>query len=65
MNALRKRSVAVAILLIGLTAGGCSTQARWVNCEGRLEPINRPATKIKDEPSEVQPPPNTKERTAR
>lgn len=38
-----------AALLTGLIAAGCGTQARWVNCERRLEPINVPAPKAADE----------------
>jgi hypothetical protein len=57
--------MAVAILLIGLNAAGCGTQARWVNCEGRLEPINRQAPRIKDEPPVEQLSPHKKEQTAR
>jgi hypothetical protein len=35
---------------MGLVTAGCGTQARWVNCKGRLEPINVPARKAADEP---------------
>ena len=35
---------------MGLVTAGCGTQARWVNCEGRLEPVNVPAPKAADEP---------------
>jgi hypothetical protein len=50
MKAPRGLKVGVALVLVGLIAAGCSTQARRVNCEGRLEPINRPASKNKAEP---------------
>ena len=39
-----------AALLAGVLTAGCGTQARWVNCERRLEPINRPAPKVVEEP---------------
>jgi hypothetical protein len=42
-------------LLAGLMTVGCGTQARWVNCEGRLEPINRPAPKVAEEPVREEP----------
>ena len=42
--------IVCAALLTGLVTAGCGTQARWVNCEGRLEPINVPARKAADEP---------------
>lgn len=36
----------VALLVVTILAGqGCSTQARRVDCEGRLTPINAPAPK--------------------
>ncbi len=38
--------IALVVLLAALTSA-CSTQARRVNCEGRLEAINRPAPKVK------------------
>jgi hypothetical protein len=38
-------------LLAGLILAGCGTQARWVNCEGRLEPINLPTPKTQEEPA--------------
>lgn len=44
----------VVVAAVLLTAG-CSTQAPWVNCEGRLEPINRPALKVVDEPVTKEP----------
>jgi hypothetical protein len=42
--------VGVAVMLLSAIVSACSTQARWVNCEGRLEPINRPAPKAKAVP---------------
>lgn len=42
--------IVCAALLTGLVTAGCGTQARWVNCEGRLEPINRPAPKAEGAP---------------
>ena len=44
------RRIVCGALLAGLVTAGCGTQARWVNCEGRLEPINAPARKAADEP---------------
>jgi hypothetical protein len=44
-----------ALFVAGLLASGCSTQARWVNCEGRLEPINQPAPKAVVEPTPAEP----------
>jgi hypothetical protein len=44
MNAMGKhvrRSVAVLLLLFVI---GCSAHPRRINCEGRLTPINPPAT---------------------
>jgi hypothetical protein len=38
--------VAGAALLFGLITAGCSTQAPRVDCDGRLEPINRPAPQM-------------------
>ena len=49
MNAIRKRSMALAFMLVGMTVSGCGTYARWVNCEGRLERINLPAPKAEHE----------------
>jgi len=46
-----------AALLASLCVGGCGTQARWVNCEGRLEPINAPAPKALREPVPADPSP--------
>lgn len=44
-----------AALLVGVLTSGCGTQARWVNCEGRLEPINQPAPKVIEEPAREDP----------
>jgi hypothetical protein len=56
MSAHCRRWGSIGMLFVSLLASGCSTQARWVNCEGRLEPINRPATKIKESSQEVASP---------
>ncbi|MGH8241650.1 MAG: hypothetical protein ACREXP_32155 [Steroidobacteraceae bacterium] len=63
MSAHRSRLLGVALLLVSLMASACSTQARWVNCEGRLEPINRPAPK-KETSSRGQVSSDSKERAA-
>lgn len=47
-------------LLAGLMVAGCGTQARRVDCDGRLEPINHPVLKaavsaVGDEPAEAEP----------
>jgi hypothetical protein len=44
MTLTRSACLAILCAMFGMAAGGCSTQARRVNCEGRLEPINRPAS---------------------
>jgi hypothetical protein len=31
-----------AAVLLGLSLAGCSTQAKRVDCDGTLKPINRP-----------------------
>lgn len=56
--------IGVAVVLVSVIASGCSTQARWVNCEGRLDPINRPAPKGQDALSPGPSSPGKKERTA-
>lgn len=43
--------IGLVVLLAALTSA-CSTQARRVDCEGRLEAINRPAPKAKDSQSQ-------------
>lgn len=43
MTPARCAWLAIVCAMFGVAASGCSTQARRVNCEGRLEPINRPA----------------------
>ncbi len=51
-----------AALLASLCLAGCGTQARWVNCEGQLEPINVPAPKAAAElPAEDPSPPEQTE----
>jgi hypothetical protein len=32
-----------ATVLLALASAGCSTQAKRVDCDGKLKPINRPA----------------------
>jgi hypothetical protein len=54
MRQLAWKSASTA-LLVGLIMAGCGTQARWVNCEGRLEPINRPAPKLAEGPVGEEP----------
>lgn len=43
-----------AVLLTGIVACGCGTQARWVNCAGRLQPINVPAPKAATTPANAE-----------
>lgn len=64
MSAPRSRRVVIALVLASVIASGCSTQARWGNCEGRLEPINRPAPRGKDASSTGPTSPGPKERAA-
>ena len=50
-----------AVSLAGLCVAACGTQARWVNCDRRLEPINLPVSKTatehtSQEPAKIQPP---------
>ncbi len=45
MKSSARRSLGVALALAGVMASACSTQARRVDCDWRLEPINRPAPK--------------------
>lgn len=59
MSQMIWRAASVA-LLAGLMAAGCGTQARRVDCDGRLEPINHPVPKaavsaVRDEPTEAEP----------
>ena len=42
-NARRCRGVSIALAVV--LASACSTNARRVDCEWRLEPINQPALK--------------------
>lgn len=42
--------VGLVIAFAGIAAA-CSTQARRVDCDGRLEPINQPAPKVKGAPT--------------
>lgn len=44
-----------AAVLASVLSAGCGTQARWVNCEGRLEPINQPAPQVLEAPVREDP----------
>ena len=46
MNASARIFLSIAIVLAGFLVSGCSTKARRVDCEWRLEPINQPASKL-------------------
>lgn len=63
MSRYRRHCTAV-VLLVSVIASGCSTQARWVDCEGRLEPINRPVPKAKPRPAQTPQAPEASERSA-
>jgi hypothetical protein len=44
MNVKWSYTLAVgATVLLALAMAGCSTQAKRVDCDGKLKPINRPA----------------------
>jgi hypothetical protein len=43
----------VVLAVVGIA--GCSTQARWVNCDQRLVPINVPAPKASVNPTSEAP----------
>jgi len=44
MNLKRTYALAVgATVILALAMAGCSTQAKRVDCDGKLKPINRPA----------------------
>lgn len=45
MNASARICLSVALALACFFASACSTKARRVDCEWRLEPINQPAPK--------------------
>jgi hypothetical protein len=45
MKASARMFSCVALALTGVLASGCSTNARRVDCDWRLEPINQPAPK--------------------
>lgn len=50
----RLHSIACLLLLMaGLMASGCATHPARVDCEGRLEPINLPASRAKNLPEEM------------
>jgi hypothetical protein len=38
-----KALLAGALLVLAFSMAGCSTQAKRVDCDGTLKPINRPA----------------------
>jgi len=65
MSAHHGWCLGMVMLLVGMIASGCSTQARWVDCDGQLEPINRPAPKVKDSLSREPTSPDSKKRTQR
>jgi hypothetical protein len=50
MRSSARICLSVALALAGFLASACSTKARRVDCEWRLEPINRPAPKGSVEP---------------
>ncbi len=50
---LRRLRVGALVLAVAI-ACGCSGQARQVDCDGRLEPINRPAPKILESSSKPE-----------
>jgi len=35
--------IVFTVVLLALAMAGCSTQAKRVDCDGKLKPINRPA----------------------
>ena len=44
MTVKRTHTLAVgATVLLALAMAGCSTEAKRVDCDGKLKPINRPA----------------------
>lgn len=45
MTTAARRFLGVAVALAVILASACSTNARRVDCEWRLEPINQPAPK--------------------
>lgn len=45
MRTAARRVLGVAVALAVILASACSTNARRVDCEWRLEPINQPAPK--------------------
>ena len=59
MKASARICLSVALALAGCLASACSTKARRVDCEWRLEPINQPAPKLS------QPPATTASKTGR
>lgn len=48
MTRAGRASLVIVCTMLGTAASGCSTQARRVDCEGRLEPINAPALKERE-----------------
>lgn len=54
MNTARTGSFGVGLaILFAMLMSACSTQARRVDCDGRLEPINQPAAIAKGAPSNM------------
>ncbi len=53
MTPARRAWLVIVCAMLGMAASGCSTQARRVNCESRLEPINRPAPAHEQRSSKV------------
>lgn len=61
MSIQRMKRLGIAVLAV-LIASGCSTQARRVNCDGRLEPINQLAPAAPLAPGVSSETPATQER---
>ena len=59
MNASARIRLSIALALACFFASACSTKARRVDCEWRLEPINQPA------PKHTEPSSTTKSETGR
>ena len=57
-----KTTLRVAIVIAVVLMSACSTNARRVDCEWRLEPINQPASKPGKSPTATSP---EKQREAR
>lgn len=50
LRGLRAGALALALAI----ASGCGGQARKVDCDGRLEPINRPVPRILESPPQPE-----------